>query len=67
MMAEKPEFVRTDIINKLKLTHENLEKMSTGEVRAVLVEAIETMRTLRTLINIRDDILLEDMPPEGNS
>ncbi len=66
-MPPKPEFVRTDIINKLKATHRDLEKLSPAEIRAVLEEAIETMRTLRTLIGIRDDILLKDIEPEGNA
>ncbi|MEI4482198.1 MULTISPECIES: hypothetical protein [unclassified Phyllobacterium] len=66
-MIDKPEFVRPDIINQLKDAHENLETMSPDEIRTVLVEAIETMRTFRTLLEIRDDILLEDMPTEGKA
>lgn len=64
---EKPEFVRTDIINKLKALHRDIETTSPENARAVLEEAIETMRTLRTLIQIRDEIVLEDTPPEGNA
>lgn len=66
-MSDKPEFVRTDIINKLKDTHRDLENMSPEDVRLVLAEAIDVMRTLRTLIGIRDDILLENAPPGGNA
>lgn len=64
---EKPEFVRTDIINKLKDTYINLEQMTPDEIRIVLQEAIETVRDFRILIGIRDDILLEDTSPEGSA
>ncbi len=66
-MMEKPDFVQTDIINQLKLTHENLETMSPDEIRAVLTEAIQTTRDFRILIGILDEIFLEDMPPEGKA
>jgi hypothetical protein len=64
---DRPEFVRIDIINKLKALHRDLETMPPANARAIIEEAIETMRTLRDLIGIRDDIILEDMPPEGNA
>jgi hypothetical protein len=66
-MIDKPEYVRTDILNKLKATHRDLEKMSPEDVRAVLEESIEIIRTLRDLIGIKEEIILEDMPPEGNA
>lgn len=67
-MTGRPEFVRTDIINKLKALHRDLETTSPEDARAVLDEAIETMRIVRELaIGIRDDILFEDTPPEGHA
>lgn len=64
---KRPEFVRKDIINKLKDAHDNVETMTPEQMRAVLAEAIETMRTLRILIGIRDEMALENEPPEGNA
>jgi predicted unusual protein kinase regulating ubiquinone biosynthesis (AarF/ABC1/UbiB family) len=66
-MTTRPEFVRTDIINKLKALHSDLETTSPEDARLVIEEAIETLRILRELIGIRDDILLEDTPPEGDA
>lgn len=66
-MMERPDLVRTDIINKLKALHRDLETTSPDDARAVIEEAIATMRILRDLIGIRDDILLEDAPPEGRA
>jgi hypothetical protein len=64
---ERPEYVHTDIINQLKATHRDLETMTPDEVRAVLAEAISIIRTLRDLIGIKEDILLEDEPPAGSA
>lgn len=64
---ERPAFVKTDIIEKLKAAHDNVETMSQAELRAVLAEAIEITRTLRILIGIRDEIALENEPPEGEA
>ena len=40
---------------------------SDGEDRALLLEAGNMIQTLRTLIDIKDDVILEDMEPEGRA
>lgn len=52
-MTERSEFTRTDILNKREDAHRDLETMKPEDVRAVLAEAIETIRTLRILSRIK--------------
>jgi hypothetical protein len=37
------------------------------ETRAILAEAMETIKTLRVLVGIREEIELEDAEPEGHA
>jgi hypothetical protein len=37
------------------------------ETRHLLLEAVETIETLRVLVGIRDEIELEDTEPEGHA
>ncbi len=59
MSREKP-----DIVERLRHA---ASFAASDERRALLIDAAETIETLRTLLAIRDEIELEDTEPEGHA
>ena len=56
-----------DILIRLRAAATGVSDMLPTDVEALLIEAAETIETLRVLVGIREEIELEDMPPEGNA
>lgn len=57
----------SDIAKQLMSAADNIDEMSRTELQVLLRLSAETIKRLRELIQIRDDILLEDEPPAGNA
>lgn len=63
-MTEKPR--KPDILYRLRFYADHVADVPATDLEAVLREAAETIETLRTLIGFKEEIWLEDVPPEGN-
>lgn len=61
-MADKP-----DIAARLTDMGSRPDLFTKKELAAVMLEAVETIETLRILVGIRQEIELEDAEPEGNA
>jgi len=62
MMADHP-----DIVLRLRDLAHQVDDVPVRDIVTALREAAETIETLRVLVGIREEIELEDMPPEGNA
>lgn len=56
-----------DIIEKLTVLHDELERLPPEVIKNVILETIAAMKTMRELIGIRDEMMLEDIEPEGSA
>lgn len=56
-----------DITIRLAVAGLDPESVEPAEMEALLREAITVIETLRTLVGIKAEILLEDIEPEGNA
>jgi hypothetical protein len=56
-----------DILFRLRFYADNVDDVPVRDLEEVLREAAKDIETLRTLVGIRDEVWLEDMPPEGNA
>jgi len=56
-----------DITIRLAVAALDPESVEPAEMEALLREAITVIDTLRTLVGIKAEILLEDIEPEGNA
>lgn len=56
-----------DITIRLAVAALDPESVAPAEMEALLREAIAVIDTLRTLVGIKAEILLEDIEPEGNA
>lgn len=61
-MTDKP-----DIAARLADMAAHPDLFTKKELAAVMLEAVETIETLRILVGIRQEIELEDAEPEGNA
>jgi hypothetical protein len=62
-----PKDHQDDITIRLAIAGLGLESVDPVDLAALLREAIETIDTLRMLVDIRAGVLLEDIEPEGNA
>lgn len=62
-----PTIPEDDITIRLAVAALDTEDLDPGELEALLREAITVIETLRTLVGIKQEILLEDIEPEGNA
>ncbi|MCX5581507.1 hypothetical protein [Kaistia terrae] len=56
-----------DITVRLSLAALDPESVEPSAMAELLLDALDTIETLRTLIGIRAEIELEDIEPEGNA
>jgi len=65
MMADGQ--LKADILVRLHSCADAVDDVPVKDLEALLREAAETIATLRLLVGIREEVELEDMPPEGNA
>lgn len=63
-MTDEPR--KPDILHRLRFYADHIDDVPAAELEAVLREAAETIETLRTLVGIKEEIWLEDEPPQGH-
>lgn len=56
-----------DMIERLMHAADHLEDLSRSDLQVLLRQAAIDIETLRTLVTIRDELWLEDAPPEGTA
>lgn len=56
-----------DILYRLRFYADHVDDVPVADLEAIMREAAEDIKILRDLAGIKNDILLEDMPPEGNA
>ncbi|UJW87923.1 hypothetical protein [Devosia sp. SL43] len=56
-----------DILYRLRFYADHVDDVPVRDLEAIMREAAEDIKILRDLVGIKNDILLEDMPPEGNA
>jgi hypothetical protein len=56
-----------DILHRLKFAAHAVDDLPARDIEELLMEAAEYIKTLRLLVGIRDEVWLEDVPPEGHS
>lgn len=64
-MTDEPR--KPDILHRLRFYADHVDDVPARDLEEVLRDAAKDIKILRDLMGIRDDILLEDMPPEGNA
>ncbi len=63
-MTEDPR--KPDILYRLRFYADHVDDVPDTELEAILRESAETIETLRTLVGIKEEIWLEDEPPQGH-
>lgn len=56
-----------DFVDRLMDAADRVDELSRSEIQVLLRLAAEDIRTLRTLVGIRDEVWIENEPPEGNA
>lgn len=56
----------TDIIDQLMDAAERVEELDRSDLQVLLRRAAIDIGTLRELVGLRDEVLLEDVEPEGH-
>jgi hypothetical protein len=56
-----------DIVDRLKAASECDGDLPPEEVRALFIEAADTIEFLRSLLEPFDELSLEDLPPKGSA
>jgi hypothetical protein len=54
-----------DLPDQLMDAADKVDELPRAELQILLRKAALMIRDLRTLVNIRDEVWLEDVPPEG--
>jgi len=58
--------LKPDILYRLRFYADHVDDVPAAELEGILREAATDIRVLRDLVGIKNEILLEDMPSEGN-
>lgn len=58
---------KPDITDRLFDAADDVDNLSRSDVQILLRQAAHTIMTLRDLIGIRDEVILEDEPPAGSA
>lgn len=56
-----------DIVTQLLDAADGIDPLTRSELQVLLRRAALDIDTLRKLVGIRDEVWLEDVPPEGNA
>lgn len=64
-MTDEPR--KPDILYRLRFYADHVDDVPVANLEAILREAADDIKLLRDLVGIRDEIWLEDIPPEGNA
>lgn len=56
-----------DLSDQLLNAADRVDELSRSELQVLLRKAALTIRDLRTIIKVRDEVWLEDEPPEGRA
>ncbi|QRM33197.1 hypothetical protein [Microvirga sp. VF16] len=58
---------RLDIVDRLKAASEHEGDLPLDEGQALLIETVETIEFLRSLLEPLEEVVPEDLPPKGNA
>lgn len=63
-MIEEPR--KPNILFRLRFYADHVDDVPVADLEAILREAAETIEAMRTLLGIKEEIWLEDEPPQGH-